>query len=101
MILFSSTVKLTATLKCGEVHITVSSLKDVYLELNWITDCNQRLDTLPSHIALYDVEPENKVNVYVFSKMFRMYSICNFRINLNLWTKFSQRIIQMVSIELI
>ncbi|KAJ8982728.1 hypothetical protein NQ317_019519, partial [Molorchus minor] len=36
---------------CGKVHITVSSLQDTYLELNWITDCGT-LDIVPDYILL-------------------------------------------------
>ncbi|KAF5301496.1 hypothetical protein FQR65_LT08799 [Abscondita terminalis] len=42
---------------CGKVHLTVSSLEDTYLELNWVTKCNKPTDLVPDEIALYDRNP--------------------------------------------
>lgn len=41
------------------MHLTVSSLKDGYLELNWITECSQH-DIKPEFIALYDSNPKER-----------------------------------------
>ncbi|KAG5900529.1 hypothetical protein JTB14_022836 [Gonioctena quinquepunctata] len=38
------------TSQCGRVHLTVSTLKDTFLELNWITDCNEG-DIIPEYIV--------------------------------------------------
>lgn len=54
-------VRSSSKRKCGKVHITVSSLKEAYLELNWITDCDHPLDVEPTHIALYTADPLTKV----------------------------------------
>lgn len=46
--------------KCGRVHITVSSLKETYLELNWITKCDKARDVKPDFIAMYDYNPKER-----------------------------------------
>ncbi|KAJ8910752.1 hypothetical protein NQ315_017209, partial [Exocentrus adspersus] len=38
--------------ECGRVHLTVSSLEDTYLELNWVTNCGSLGDAIPDHILL-------------------------------------------------
>uniref|UniRef100_A0A1Y1M5P8 Phosphatidylinositol-specific phospholipase C X domain-containing protein n=2 Tax=Photinus pyralis TaxID=7054 RepID=A0A1Y1M5P8_PHOPY len=43
--------------KCGKVHLTVSSLEETYLELNWVTKCDSMYDMVPDEIALYDKNP--------------------------------------------
>lgn len=43
--------------RCGKVHLTVSSLEDTYLELNWVTKCDPMYDMVPDEIALYDKNP--------------------------------------------
>lgn len=62
----SVAVKTSSFRKCGRVHITVSSFKEAYLELNWITDCDHPLDTPPSVIALFDKDPASNVNFSIF-----------------------------------
>nr|XP_023026209.1 uncharacterized protein LOC111514202 [Leptinotarsa decemlineata] len=37
--------------QCGRVHITVSSLRGTFLEMHWITDCNNG-ETIPEYIIL-------------------------------------------------
>ncbi|CAH0553027.1 unnamed protein product [Brassicogethes aeneus] len=39
--------------KCGNVHITISADIHSYLELNWITDCQNENDVYPQYIDLY------------------------------------------------
>lgn len=46
--------------KCGRVHLTVSSLQETYLEMNWITDCSHPLDVVPDIIALYEKDPRER-----------------------------------------
>lgn len=56
--------------QCGNVHITVSSLKEAYLELNWITDCYHPLDVKPKYIALFDKEPKVNVSLHTEINLF-------------------------------
>ncbi|XP_017772229.1 PREDICTED: PI-PLC X domain-containing protein 1 [Nicrophorus vespilloides] len=46
--------------KCGKVHLTISSLKDTYIEMNWITKCDKARDIKPDYIALYDYNPKDR-----------------------------------------
>ncbi|GJQ74573.1 hypothetical protein Trydic_g21434 [Trypoxylus dichotomus] len=46
--------------KCGKVHLTVSSLPDRYIEMNWITKCDT-LDEVPDFISLYSQDPRTPV----------------------------------------
>lgn len=57
----------TGTRKCGKVHLTVSSLKDTYLEMNWISKCDKARDIKPDYIGLFDYNPRDR-NVS-FSKL--------------------------------
>lgn len=50
--------------KCGRVHITISSFKETYLEINWINDCFHPLDIEPTFIVLYDKDPRGRVSVF-------------------------------------
>lgn len=58
--------------KCGRVHLTVSSLQETHLEMNWITDCNHPLDVVPDIIALYEKDPRERnvgtKNCIIFNK---------------------------------
>ncbi|XP_065170050.1 uncharacterized protein [Atheta coriaria] len=49
-----------STRKCGKVHLTVSSLKDTYLEMNWISKCDKARDIKPDYIGLFDYNPRDR-----------------------------------------
>lgn len=58
---FSPSAKPTTTPhqnKCGRVHITISSLNNSLIELNWITNCNS---TPPAVISLFNQNPAASV----------------------------------------
>ncbi|KAK9736613.1 hypothetical protein QE152_g11442 [Popillia japonica] len=44
--------------KCGKVHLTVSSLKDSFLEMNWLMTCDSSGEA-PDIIALYNQDPRS------------------------------------------
>lgn len=53
--------------ECGRVHLTVSSLEDTYLELNWITNCGSLGDVIPEYILL---SSKNVRERYVSTRIF-------------------------------
>lgn len=58
--------------RCGAVHLTVSSLGDTYLELNWVTNCDHPDDIKPEEIGLYDRNPlfRNVRNIFFIIQHF-------------------------------